>query len=90
MRKHYIFLEVFIMSEHEKNLRQVLGLIKSSVRKMNHLWEGATGSDHTWLCDAYGDAIKAWELLEKEVFRLEEIQIQEPWIVNLYTCEEES
>lgn len=74
------------MNEHEKNLRQVLGLIKSSVRKMNHLWEGATGSDHAWLCDAYGDATKAWELLEKEVFRLEEIP--EPWIVNLYKDED--
>lgn len=71
---------------NETNIRQALAYVRSSRRKMNHLWDGATGSDHTWLCRAYEDTIKAQELLERELSSLE--QFPEQWFVNLYESEE--
>ena len=56
----------------EKKLYRLESLIKSSLFKLNRVWDGTNSTAHKWLCGGYDDLVKALELVEAEVAKIED------------------
>lgn len=55
----------------EMTIRELRRLVRTSIGNMNQMWDQTTESGHKWLCKAYEDLSKVYEIVENEIDHLE-------------------